>query len=106
MLFSIRIFTATLGRKNSLTRRQVFPNVAVKADCGILLENILHYIVCFCVDSVLRTLLLRRKCGRLHSFCTQFCGIFGAELDGLQTESIGYLAQHHTIRLQHIGTTR
>ena len=46
MLFSIRIFTATLGRKNFLTKQQVFPNVAVKADCRTLLENILHYILC------------------------------------------------------------
>ena len=29
MLFSIRIFTATLGSKNSLTKEKVFPNVAV-----------------------------------------------------------------------------
>ena len=42
MLFNIRIFTATLGSKNSLTKRQVFPNVAANEGCRIHLENYLH----------------------------------------------------------------
>ena len=42
MLFSIRIFTALLGRKNSLVRQQVFPNVAAKAGKRSYLEKYLQ----------------------------------------------------------------
>ena len=43
MLFSIRIFTATLGGKNFLTRQQVFPNVAEKGSVKRRLEKYLLY---------------------------------------------------------------
>ena len=42
MLFSIRIFTATLGRKNSLVGQRVFYNVSAKQDNKGRLENYLH----------------------------------------------------------------
>ena len=43
-LFSVRIFTATLGGKNSLTRRQVFSNVAEKGHVQERLEKYLLYL--------------------------------------------------------------
>ncbi len=43
MFFGIRIFTATLGGKNFLTKRQVFSNIAEKGKQNSFLENYLHF---------------------------------------------------------------
>ena len=43
MLFSIRIFTATLGGKKILTKRQVFSNWAEKGEQKRCLEKYLHH---------------------------------------------------------------
>lgn len=62
MLFSIRIFTATLGDKNFLTRQQVFSNWAANDGCAADLENILQ--------SYSRDTLTQRKSPqRFRDFC-------------------------------------
>ena len=43
MFFSIRIFTATLGGKKFLTKRQVFSNWAEKGEQKRCLEKYLHH---------------------------------------------------------------
>ena len=62
MLFNTRIFTATLGGKNFLTRQQVFSNWGAKDGGAADLENILQ--------SYSRDTLTQRKSPlRFRNFC-------------------------------------